>query len=298
MNKIFYMKVLLAGIAKLENDYIREWCEYHLKLGFDKIILGDNNDSNGESLVDPIKDFVYHNFVDVLDCRNPEITQVLLYQYIYDNFAKDYDWIMFLDIDEFLFLEKDNNVHDYLNRQEFNNFNSIKIHWKIMGDSNQLINTGLPVLERLTEEGKNPPMVWKKDPNRKITMNCFVKSFVRPNIPNTMWDTAPQLIPKDFNDITLKICDNKGSELDIKYIDDTCIDEIDYTLAHIKHFRTKTIEEYISKKCQKGWPIVNCNNKEFIESYLNMNFFFDINEKTPEKIELANQLMEKYNIKL
>ena len=167
-------------------------------------------------------------------------------------------------------------------------------------DSGQLINTNLPVLERLTEEVPySIPMTWSNQPGREIEMNGFFKTFVRPNIENTFWDNAPQLIPKNMNEkIYLKRCNNKGEELDKKYIDDTCLDEVDYTLAYIKHFRTKTIEEYILNKCQKGWPIVNCNNKEFIESYLNLGFFFDINERTPEKEELARQLMEKYNINL
>lgn len=295
------MKALLAGIAKLENAYIREWAIYHLNLGFDHIILGDNNDPDGEYLIDPINDLIKMGYIDIINCRTPQVTQMQLYQFVYDNFSKNYDWTMFLDIDEFLFLEKDKNVHEYLSRPIFENFNSIKIHWKIMGDSDQLINTGKPVLERLTKEGKNPTLTWENNPGVSMTMNTFVKSFVRPGIPKTRWDDAPQLIPTDFNDIYLKLCNNKGEALDRKYVDDTCVLEIDYTLAHIKHFRTKTIEEYISNKCMRGWPIINrndCRSKEWIESYLNLDFFFSMNEFSQEKVDLAYQLMEKYNIKL
>jgi len=294
------MKVLLVAIAKMENLYIREWVDYHLKLGFDHIVIGDNNDSEDNSLPNVLADFINLGYVDLIDCRTPEIKQMQFYQYCYDNISKDYDWSMFLDIDEFLFLEKDKNVHDYLSRSVFDDFNSIKINWLIMGDDNHLINTGEPLLERIKQPGKNPEQTWKYDPDRILKMNYFVKSFVRPNIPETFWDDAPQLIPKDLNaEIQyLKLCDNKGMALDKKYIDDTCLDYTDYTLAHIKHFRTKTIEEYISNKCMKGWPIVDCDTKEFVESFLNLDFFFNINEKTPAKEALAKQLMEKYNINL
>lgn len=293
------MKSLLVGIAKLENEYIKEWVKYHLDLGFNYIILGDNNDPDGESLLDPLKEYINKGQVGVINCRDSEVTQMKFYQFVYDNYCDKFDWSMFLDIDEFLFLEEDKTVNAYLSRPIFDKFNSICINWKIMSDNNQLINTGLLVLERLTEVAHDVPMSWKNQPGRQIVMNGFIKTFVRPNIKNTFWDNAPQLIPKDMNDeIFLKRCNNKGEELDKKYIDDTCLDEVDYTLAHIKHFRTKTIEEYITNKCQKGWPIVNCNNKEFVENYLNLKFFFDINERTPEKEELARQLMEKYNINL
>ena len=39
--------ILLVGIAKYENNYIREWIEYHKGIGINKIILCDNNPING-----------------------------------------------------------------------------------------------------------------------------------------------------------------------------------------------------------------------------------------------------------
>lgn len=295
------MKILLCGIAKLENDYVREWVEYHLGLGFDHIIIGDNNDPDGEVLQHPIIDYVLNNKVTVLDVRKPSITQMVFYNDIYNNYCDDYDWVLFLDIDEFLFLEKDNDIHDYLSRDIFNDFNSIKIHWMMMDDNNMLTNNGDPVIKRFTHPAKPIPMVWT-DPFKNtqefgLEMNMFVKGLNRTKIKNVLWDDAPQLIPaNEFSE--LKVCNNKGDKIDDKYIDDTLVREIDYTFAHIKHYRTKTIEEYISKKCTRAWPIVNCNDKSFVERYLNLNFFFDINEKTIDKIYLANDLKEKYNLNI
>ena len=75
-----------------------------------------------------------------------------------------------------------------------------------MSDSGQLINTNLPVLERLTEEVPySIPMTWSNQPGREIEMNGFFKTFVRPNIENTFWDNAPQLIPKNMNEKILVI---------------------------------------------------------------------------------------------
>lgn len=295
------MKVLLCGIAKLENDYVREWVEHHLKLGFDHIIIGDNNDPDGEILQHPIIDYILNNKVTVLDVRTPKITQMSFYNNVYNNYCNDYDWVLFLDIDEFLFLEKDNNIHDYLARDIFNEFNSIKIHWMIMDDNNMLTNNGDPVVERFTHPAKPIPMVWTDPINNEkefnLEMNMFVKSLNRTKIKNVYWNVAPQLVPaNEFSE--LQVCNNRGIKIDNKYIDDTIIHDIDYTLAHIKHYRTKTIEEYISKKCTRAWPIENCNDKSFVERYLNLNFFFDINEKTIDKIYLANDLKEKYNLNI
>jgi len=56
--------ILLVGIEKFENNYIREWVEYHKGIGINKIILCDNNPIDGEKLSEPIKDYVDSNFVE------------------------------------------------------------------------------------------------------------------------------------------------------------------------------------------------------------------------------------------
>ena len=42
------MKVGVCVIIKNENLYIRDWVEYYKKIGFDTVILFDNNDLEGE----------------------------------------------------------------------------------------------------------------------------------------------------------------------------------------------------------------------------------------------------------
>ena len=42
------LKTLVCGIAKLENNYIREWVEHYKKLGFTNVVIYDNNDPDGE----------------------------------------------------------------------------------------------------------------------------------------------------------------------------------------------------------------------------------------------------------
>ena len=52
------MKVAICIEVKNDNRYIREWLDYHKKLGFDNIILYDNNDSNGENILEVIDDYI------------------------------------------------------------------------------------------------------------------------------------------------------------------------------------------------------------------------------------------------
>ena len=57
------MKSLLCAIAKNEERYINEWVNYHYSLGFDKIVIYNNNDS---------RDLVIPN-VEVIDYKNKHI---------------------------------------------------------------------------------------------------------------------------------------------------------------------------------------------------------------------------------
>jgi hypothetical protein len=57
------MKSLLCAIVKNENKYLKDWITYHYKLGFDKIVLCDNNDT----------EYIQEDSVDILDYRNKHI---------------------------------------------------------------------------------------------------------------------------------------------------------------------------------------------------------------------------------
>ena len=51
-------KVLLCAIGKNENLYAKEFIEHYLFLGFDKIIIFDNNDLKGEYFNDILIDYI------------------------------------------------------------------------------------------------------------------------------------------------------------------------------------------------------------------------------------------------
>ena len=58
------MKVAIIAIAKNENLYINEWLDYHFKLGFDNIIICENDDE----LI--LKDVIHDDRVIIEDFTN------------------------------------------------------------------------------------------------------------------------------------------------------------------------------------------------------------------------------------
>ena len=55
--------VCVCSICKNENLYIKEFVEYHLLLGVNKIIIYDNNDINGEEIIKPLEYYIKKNIL-------------------------------------------------------------------------------------------------------------------------------------------------------------------------------------------------------------------------------------------
>lgn len=115
------MKVALCCIAKNENKYFDEWILHHKNVGFDTVIIYDNNSETTVVRVDSIvinwKDDLHGSQSRAyLDCCNK---------------YKDYfDYIAFLDVDEFYISKSMNVKYDI---SVLGNPDGIGIYWRIYG---------------------------------------------------------------------------------------------------------------------------------------------------------------------
>ena len=101
------MRHLLVAIAKNEDKYIEEWVNYHLNLGFDKIIIYDNNDIGSELKYSKSK-------VDVIHINGVKYPQINTYNKSFLENADKFDWIAFIDLDEFINLGEYKSLDDLL----------------------------------------------------------------------------------------------------------------------------------------------------------------------------------------
>ena len=90
------MKVALCCICKNENDYIKEFVEYYKNIGFDNIIVYDNNDVNGEHIEDVINDYVQKGFVEILNWRGKEAPIFSVFNECYNNNKDKSDNFLYL----------------------------------------------------------------------------------------------------------------------------------------------------------------------------------------------------------
>ena len=252
------MKVFLVAIAKNEKRYISEFINHHLNLGFDKIIIYDNNDKSSDECYFHLA----NEKVDVIDARGKINYQKRAYKHCYNKYKNENGWMFFLDIDEFLIIKTD--IHSFLSNPRFERFNQILFNWRMMSDNNLVTFEDKPLLQRFTK----PCHQSKKF--HGCSLNKYVKCCVR-------------LISK-IEDIHLKnvhfvknikpCCNPRGKVIKAaRHKSKIC-----YANGYIKHFQYKTIEEFVTNRMLKG----NANSKK--DRLIRYAHFFEYNKVTEDKL--------------
>lgn len=256
------MRTGIIAIAKNEGLYVREWVDYHLSLGFDRIIIADNDDVLELSGLSSAR-------VTVEDYTGVPKVQPKAYTELYRKYRLDFDWILFIDIDEFVVLDGPRDVKDFLKPFDCE---VVRINCRHMTDSGMLDTDGdHSVLARFTEPYGTP-------------LDALVKSFVntRVELQGTESLYGHGLYgPRDARNALGDKCENAGPQTT----------RIVHKVCWLDHHPTKTVGEYIRQKYRRG----DANGHDF--RYGNWErYFFRTNVRTPEKVEYGNNLIKKlYN---
>jgi hypothetical protein len=246
--------ICICTIGKNENLYAREFVEYYLKLGVDKLFIYDNNDINGEKF-DSVLNIYLNKSVDIIDVRGLSSIQIPIYNYCYKRNKNFYDWIGFLDFDEYLYIENNISLKNYLYNEIFNKCQIILFNWIMYNDNDLFEYNNISLNMRFTR------------PSLNMTS---VKSFVRGNITNLFIPTTH--IPGiNIN----KFCNSKGEYIYPKNFINYNFDK--NPKAYIKHFFTKTVKEFCDK--------LNKDNAHF---YIN---HYNYNEMKIKKLELFTKIL-------
>lgn len=266
------MKTLLCCIGRLENQYIREYVEYYKNLGVTNICLFDNNYDGEEDFRDVIGDYIDDGFVILKDYRNRKVCQLDAYNECYLTYGKEYDWIAFFDIDEFMFIHGNKKINEYLSQKEFSNYDMIHINWMLFGDGGKLKNDGSQLLQRIEK-----PLDINSKTLYNFPDNFHVKSIIRGNLNTVSWNQTPHTPTNNF-----RCCNASGEEC----ISNSPFTPYDFRKAGLLHFTTKTAEEY-AMKIKRGFPDGNTVTKE-----KQVEIFFKRNDITKEKIEIFKEILD------
>ena len=117
-------------VAKDEEYYLQEWVEYHLRIGFDAIIIYDNGSRIPINQV--LQKFITIDRVIVHEVPG-EFTQEKFYTQCIEKYRTQYKWIAFIDSDEFIFPKKTTDIKLFLS--EYENYGGVVANWVNFGTS-------------------------------------------------------------------------------------------------------------------------------------------------------------------
>lgn len=141
---------------------IAEWVAHHILLGFDKIFVFDHLSS------EPISSKIKTDFNGKLSIirvnGSGNIKVELMKNAVTMAVSQNASWMLYLDADEFLVLNKTTNVKEYL--RAFKQADSIGINWLMFGSSGFVTQPQGLLTENFVRS--------------EIRLNQHVKSFVRP----------------------------------------------------------------------------------------------------------------------
>lgn len=215
------MKIALVCIAKNEDDYIQEWIDYNLKLGFTHIFIYANDWEYSNA----------HQQVTVIPIQGAN-KQREVYAKFLSVYRDDYDWAAFFDVDEYLVLKKSpTNIRGFIGA--YSEAKAIAVNWVMFGDNGHTkVENDYSYLRRFTKRQKG--------------VNEHIKCILNLNNNSSQMDV--------HNPYSVEATDTNGNKFLGPYNPSG-----DDTIAQLNHYHSRTEQEF-KDKCDRGRADADFNN--------------------------------------
>ncbi len=147
--------IALVAIVKDEARYIGEWIAFHTNLGVRSIYIYDNGSTDetvalaqGRKFLADVRVIPWMNFG-----RHIRI-QTAAYNHAVANFGRRYRWMMFLDIDEFVFPKQGRDLNETM--AAFDGVPAVSFPWQMFGPSGHKRRPDTLVVEAYRERAAFP----------------------------------------------------------------------------------------------------------------------------------------------
>lgn len=179
----FQYNLSICAIFQNEASWLKEWIDYHRKVGVEHFWLYNNNSmDNYLSILDP---YIKQQIVEIVEWPSQENepfkffyhVQVDAYNHAINASRNVSKWLAIVDTDEFIVSKQENSIIECLEKRYFY-CSGVCVNWQNFGTSHiQKLDSNKKMVEQLTLK-----MHWNNERNM-----CF-KSIVQPlhvlNCPN------------------------------------------------------------------------------------------------------------------
>lgn len=276
-------RVACVTLIKNEGPYIEEWLKYHVDLGIDKFFIINNNDEPTQDS-ELFKTLTHKYPVQIYNlCGQDALTiagkQPGVLNHFYFNVIKpsnEFDWVTFIDVDEFIYLGG-RKLKEFLGNPMFADTDIIHLNWRCYTDNGKIYKESGNVRDRFTEQAPLHCVYNGNEAAKGITENMFVKSIFRVTDKQTVISNTHTVFIQNGT------CRRVNSSLsDSRY----AADMLFATDCYIEHYITKSLEEYIDRRCVNATDVAHAN---IIDAKTRLEWYFNLNEKTPEKVAYVKE---------
>ncbi|RNL55411.1 glycosyltransferase family 2 protein [Pedobacter jejuensis] len=261
-----------VSVIKDEEKFVDEWLVYHKLIGVEHFFLFD--DQVDSPLVGYIK--AHENYCTVIPWSEinkiEQNRQILAFRYAAINLIKNYEWVIFLDVDEFVVLRQDKNIRLFLSR--FPHAAAVSLNWHLFGHNGFL-----------------------NDPERLITTSLTKRKLIPHHEEKTFSRTDLIIGINSPHFCTMKIgerVDTNGKKFTGKVSPDKTL------IAHINHYQCRSFSRWMKRKDRGDVNYIEstCPNSErwrVDEQSLFEKFISDIARNNNE---LEDSFLSKYKYKI
>ncbi len=226
------MTLKIAVVVFVRNEYpdFCTWLAWYLALGVDTIIVYDDHSTDGtwEAAIAASRAFDVRPFRTDISVQPFTARQREVYLGAVREFREEFDWIGFLDADEFLQLRDDLNLPSFLAR--FPDAAAVAISWCIYGSNSHLLKPEATTVEAFTRHALP-----------QFEHNRSVKSFVRPRLVVDRWRD-----PHTFEIGDKPYVDPQGARM--RWGGPGAIaHDPDWSTAKLMHFIPRSMEHFIER---------------------------------------------------
>lgn len=194
--KSYPYQFTVVTIFKDEADWLKEWIEYNRAIGADHMILYNNESAdNFKAVLDP---YIKTGFVELYYFPNSPMregkqtwvyfTQCRAYNDALKRLKGRSKWVAFIDTDEFIVPEHEDNITAALKPYDTEGIGGIAINWKCFGTSDvEELPPNTLMIEALTK---------RMDLSQRI--NNFTKVIVKPEAVNRVSNPHYTKMKKGF----------------------------------------------------------------------------------------------------
>ena len=222
------MKIALVAIAKDEDNYLREWLDYHFKIGFDDAYVYCNNWQ---------PHIAVPKNTHLIDWPG-EVQQLPAYNDFIKNKSKDYDWALFIDVDEFFVPNRFRDAKEAF--AYYKDYYGVGFNWKLFGSNgHEKADYSKGVIERFTKSQKGLNRHIKTALNLKLANERLVINDVLFCNPHFVGIAARCYFTIRAD--TLAYALGPFAKVDDKLADG-------YSMPYVAHYVTKSKEECIERR--------------------------------------------------